>query len=386
MSLEFFVIVFVIITSVLWYLKRGSSTKTMRRTQKTVAQRSQLSTAKIRSINTVIQAPVRLIPEINNNQNSVVKNSNDLMNFTLLPFDALDRNQQQKINEISQCCRQPNPLLLNLTSGELEAKELISLIKSDPEMTAKIINTVNSSLFSLRQPIESIHHAIIFMGVTSVRSIALQFILQQSVPFKDEAQSAAYKRIWLSSYIASSLVFLIAKHLNKENAAELSTLCLLTSLGDMTMLSYQPSIANTYMGKTSLLERVESVQSSLGLNSAVIGKALAEQWQLPKSIVSGLANSLSPLINNKLNRVMPHEEAKNTLLCYLACRLGDLIAFEGVSDIFKVENEGLAALSSSDFAYIQTNIEQLELEQISQLFRDPSFISKAKRLIAQVVA
>ena len=83
MSLEFFVIVFVIITSVLWYLKRGSSTKTMRRTQKTVAQRSQLSTAKIRSINTVIQAPVRLIPEINNNQNSVVKNSNDLMNFTL---------------------------------------------------------------------------------------------------------------------------------------------------------------------------------------------------------------------------------------------------------------------------------------------------------------
>ena len=224
------------------------------------------------------------------------------------------------------------------------------------------------------------------MGVTSVRSIALQFILQQSVPFKDEAQSAAYKRIWLSSYIASSLVFLIAKHLNKENAAELSTLCLLTSLGDMTMLSYQPSIANTYMGKTSLLERVESVQSSLGLNSAVIGKALAEQWQLPKSIVSGLANSLSPLINNKLNRVMPHEEAQNTLLCYLACRLGDLIAFEGVSDIFKVENEGLAALSSSDFAYIQTNIEQLELEQISQLFRDPSFTSKAKRLIAQVVA
>jgi HD-like signal output (HDOD) protein len=386
MSLEIFVIVIIIITSLLWYLKRGKGNRRISRTQNIVAKRSQSPAANIRSISSPIQVPVRLIPEANSGINNLANNSNDFLNFTLLPFDILNRKQQQKINEMSQCCRQPNPLLLSLTKSELEAKELITLIKSDAEMTAKILNTVNSSLFSLQQPIESIHHAIVFMGATAVRNIAIQFILQQSLSFKDEAQAAAYKKIWVSSYLASSLVFLLAKHLDKENAAELSTLCLLMSLGDMTMLSYKPSIASSYLSQTSLFERVQNEQISLDVNSSVIGKALAEQWQLPKSIVEGIGSSLIPLVNDKLISVMPLEEAQNTLLCYLSCRLGDLIAFGGVRDIFQGESNGIDALSSVDFMYVQTNIEQLGLEKISQLFQDPSFVNKAKRLIAQIGA
>ncbi|MGB1261952.1 MAG: HDOD domain-containing protein [Cognaticolwellia sp.] len=323
---------------------------------------------------------MRLIPEVD----SDVNHSNDLLDFTLLPFDILNKNQQQKINDMRDCCRQPNPLLQSLTTSELEAKELIDLIKSDAEMTAKIINTVNSSLFSLQQPIESIHHAIVFMGVTAVRSIAIQFILQQSLSFKNDAQAAAYQKIWLSSYIASSMVFLLAKHLDKENAAELSTLCLLMSLGDMTMLSYQPSIAESYLTQNSLFERVRDGQLLLDLNSSVIGKVLAEQWQLPKSIVDGIGNSLTPLVSDKLSNVLPLEEAQNALLCYLSCRLGDLIAFNGVKDIFHVENGSIEALSGVDFFYVQSNIDQLGLEKVSQLFQDPSFVSKARLLIAHI--
>ena len=135
-----------------------------------------------------------------------------------------------------------------------------------------------------------------------------------------------------------------------------------------------------------MFERVQNGQITLDVNSSVIGKALAEQWQLPKSIVDGIGNSLIPLVNNKLISAMPLEEAQNTLLCYLSCRLGDLIAFEEVRDIFQSENNGLDALSSVDFMYVQTNIEQLSLEKISQLFQDPSFVNKAKRLIAQIGA
>lgn len=388
MSLQMYLIAFVIVTSFLWFINRGKSNKKANRTKHIAAKRSKLTTPKIRSITTEQHAQLRLVPEvgaaINNELGNEIKNSNDFLNFTLMPFDICNRSQQKKINEMSKCCRQPNPLLLSLTKNELEPKELIALIKSDAEMTAKIINTVNSSLFSLRQPIESIHHAIVFMGVTAVRNIALQFVLQQSLSFKDEAQATAYKNIWISSYIASSLVFLLAKHLEKENAAELSTLCLLMSLGDMTMLSYEPSIAHLYLNQHSLFERVQQEQLTLEINSSIIGKALAEQWQLPKSIIEGIGNNLAPLVSDKLISALPLEEAQNTLLCYLSCRLGDLIAFEGVTDIFQIENGGVKAFNSIDFSNVQKNIDQLGLDTISHIFRDPSFISKANRLIAQI--
>lgn len=72
------------------------------------------------------------------------------------------------------------------------------------------------------------------------------------------------------------------------------------------------------------------------------------------------------------------------MLCYLSCRLGDLIAFEGVTDIFQIENGGVKAFNSIDFSNVQKNIDQLGLDTISHIFRDPSFISKANRLIAQI--
>ncbi|MDX2369368.1 MAG: HDOD domain-containing protein [Colwellia sp.] len=374
------VIVFVIIFSISWYFIHGKNSSKKKRSQSLDKKIKQLSSAKLQGMTGSIQEQEYLIPK----ESDVVKIPDEFLNFKLLRFDDLNDKQQQEIDEMSHCTRQPNPLLLTLTQSEIEPKELMDLIKSDAEMTAKIINTVNSSLFALRQPIESIQHAIVFMGVAAVKSIAIQFILQQSISFQDKAQAAAYKKIWISSYLASSFVFLLAKHLDKENAAELSTLCLLVCLGDMTMFSYKPSMANLYLNHTSLYERVRDEQLSLGTNAAVIGKVLAERWQLPKSIVEGIGNSLNPLVNNTLNRDQPIEEFQNTLLCYFSCRLGDLVAFEGVRDIFQVGDDGVETLNGLDFYYVQTSVEQAGLEKISQLFRDQSFISKAKKLIAQI--
>lgn len=373
--------IFVIVFITFWRLNQSKYKRKYSRVNNAATnKRKHRPTAQLHSSTTNIQLQPPLIP----NANSLVDISDEFLNFTLQPFDQHNEKQQQNIAKMSQCCRQPNPLLSSLTKGDLEPKALIELIKSDAEMTAKIINTVNSSLFSLRQPIESIHHAIVFMGVNAVRSIAIQFILQQSLTFEDQAQAEAYQKIWVSSYLASTFVFLLAKHLDKENAAELSTLCLLMSLGDMTMLSYQPSLANIYLGKRSLYERVKETQQAFNTNSSVIGATLAQNWQLPTSIVQGISQNLQPLVSDKLVSELPHEEAQNTLLCYLACRLGDAVAFDGIRDIFKVGDNDAEALNRIDLYYVQSNIEQLGLGTISQLFTDQSFLSKANKLVEQI--
>lgn len=307
----------------------------------------------------------------------------DFLTFNLLLSDKLDDKQQQIVLDISQSFRKPHPLLLPLTQGAFEPNELFELIKTDAEMTVKILNAVNSPLFSLRQPITNINHAIIFLGITQVKNIALQFAVQNNMEFKDKAQNEAYKKLWAASYLASSFCLLFAKEMNEENPAELSTHCLLSYLGDLAVLSYKPSIAGFYLDDYTLFERTKIFQSSVGINTAVVGKYLAQQWQLPQSIETGIGYSILPLVDGTTDIALSGEQLRQTLLCYLSCRLGDLIAFGGIRDMSKINELSFDALGEVEFYYTQKNLNKAGLEKINALIADVSFRKKLNKVIEQ---
>ena len=307
----------------------------------------------------------------------------DFLTFKLIPSEKLDDKQQNIVAEISQSFRKPHPLLLPLTQGTFEPNELFDLIKTDAEMTAKILNAVNSPLFALRQPITNINHAIIFLGITQVKNIALQFAVQNDMQFEDKLQNEAYKKLWTASYLASSFCLLFAKEMGEDNAAELSTLCLLSYLGDLAILSYKPSIAGYYLDDYTLYERTKVFQSTIGTNAAVVGKHLAQQWQLPQSIEAGIDYSLLLLTNGTAEKELSGEQLRQILLCYLSCRLGDLVAFGDVRDISKLEEVSFEALGEVEFYYTQENIKKAGLDKINKVIADETFKKKVNKVIEQ---
>jgi len=320
---------------------------------------------------------------VTTNEQPEVELPTDFLTFKLFLSDNLDAKQQQTVVDISQSFRKPHPLLLPLTRGAFEPNELFDLIKTDAEMTVKILNAVNSPLFSLRQPITNINHAIIFLGITQVKNIALQFAVQSNMTFTDKAQNEAYKKLWAASYLASSFCLLLAKEMNEENPAELSTHCLLSYLGDLAVLSYKPSMAGFYLDDYTLFERTKIFQTSIGINTAVVGKHLVQQWQLPKSIETGIDYSILPLVDGMAGKALSNEQLRHTLLCYLSCRLGDLIAFGGMRDIAKINKLSFESLGEVEFYYTQKNLIETGLEKINDLIADASFRKKLNKIIEQ---
>lgn len=307
----------------------------------------------------------------------------DFLNLSLITSEKLDDNQQKVVKEISQSFRKPHPLLLPLTQGGFEPNELFDLIKTDAEMTAKILNVVNSPLFSLRQSITNINHAIIFLGISQVKNIALQLAVQNNLKFTDDAQSKAYKKLWAASYLASSFCLLLAKEVNEENAAELSTHCLLSYLGDLAILSYKPSIAGFYLDDYGLFERTKVFQKTLNINTAVIGTTLAQQWRLPSTIVNGIDNSLLSLTNSATESVGSSEQLRHILLCYISCRLADLVAFGDLRDCSELNVLSFEALGEVEFYYTQAQIRNAGLDKINALVIDTNFRKKMNRIIEQ---
>jgi len=307
----------------------------------------------------------------------------DFLAFKLYLPETLDDEQQEVIQDIIQSFRKPHPLLIPLIRGGFEPNELFDLIKTDAEMTAKVLNVVNSPLFSLRQPITNINHAIIFLGITQVKNIATQLAVQHNLKLTDQAQNDAYKNLWMASYLASSFCLLLAKEVGEENAAELSTHCLLSYLGDLAILPYRPSVAGFYLDDYSLFERAKVFQETMGINTAVVGKSLAQQWQLPKTIETGIEYSLSPLINGAVNKGLSAETLRHILLCYISCRLADLVAFGSLrrlseSKVLSFEDTGIV-----EFYYTQNNINKAGLDKINTLLNDVSFRKKINKIIEQ---
>ncbi|NMP31181.1 HDOD domain-containing protein [Thalassotalea sp. M1531] len=309
----------------------------------------------------------------------------EFLDFSLSSYKALTSAHSAEIEAMLADFSKPHPLMLKLTSGIFEQKELSELIKSDPDITAKILTVVNSSQFSLQQPIKDINHAIIFLGVTQVKNIALQFAMQNSVEFSHPAQAKAYQKIWSASYLASQLALLLSKSLGKENASELSTLCLLLYLGDLVLLSAKPELAENYLAKNSFFKRLGNTQNIAKTNAAVVGYMLAKVWKLPTTMAEDMRYQYRPFTNSLASAKLEEEQVKDLMLCYIVCRLSDLVVFQGHAEGISFEALDFKKSNNLEFYHLAKNVSADRLSEIAKELQANNFTVKARELIARAV-
>jgi HD-like signal output (HDOD) protein len=149
----------------------------------------------------------------------------------------------------------------------------------------------------------------------------------------------------------------------------------------MAMLSNQALLADDYLLSKSLFERVEKSQNAYGFNSAIVGKAMAQEWALPDSIINGIGNSLLTLCNASLGDDASNDEIQDNLLCYIACRFGDFFAFDGMKDISVMSGLGQKHDDPIEFHYLQNKINLSELQEINGILTDIAFIRKVNTLL-----
>ncbi|MDT0595049.1 HDOD domain-containing protein [Glaciecola petra] len=288
---------------------------------------------------------------------------------------------KQKIIDSIQTIRKPHPMLNALASTDPDPKQLYDIVRTDPELVAKVINVANSPLFGLSKPITNVNHAVVYLGVVQVKNIATHFALQETTNFKNEQQRKAYERIWCASFIASNIALLIGKELNFENPAELSTRCQLSYLGDISILFSRATTAKYYLTENlSLYERVKHAKKSVGADAATIGKLLALQWKLPESISQGIANSLLPLTNQLDDTELKEEQIKEILLCYYCCRMADLLVFNQKESIFELTDYHYEHCGIIEFYHFEAQLEQYGMQRLANLIHSAGFKKRIQNI------
>jgi len=222
----------------------------------------------------------------------------------------------------------PPRSLQQLLSPEFVARassaELSDLVMGEPLIAAKVLSSVNSPLYGLHRPVTNIGQAVTFLGISSVRSLCLQYMLTEAFkPTLAEAQKA-FDAIWKASAIASELAVRLGKMLNLPDQASMSTQVVLGFVGQLATASLIPTAGMPRWLGRDWLERARLEQELLGLNAVEIGGLLMKSWELPAALVDDV-NDMGRLLVTPPAAIEP-ERLPRIALGYLCAHLGEGLA------------------------------------------------------------
>ncbi|MGD9690210.1 MAG: HDOD domain-containing protein [Phycisphaerales bacterium] len=176
--------------------------------------------------------------------------------------------------------------VLELTRDEnVSFKDLASTITSDIGLTSKVLKTVNSSFYGLRKPCSSINQAIVMLGLSAVKSLALGFSLVSAIS-RVNGKGFDIQSYWRRSLVAGISAKCVAAESGIGSDEECFLGGLLQDIGVMALLI---SLGDDYArvlaaaGNHHQLSRYEL--QTLDVTHADVGALLATRWRLPDELV-----------------------------------------------------------------------------------------------------
>lgn len=174
-------------------------------------------------------------------------------------------------------------------SEDSTVNELAELIRQDPALVMKLLQTVNTSAFGLGRSVSTVEEATKMLGLKSIQTLALAFCLSNAMTDQcgDAFEMDAY---WRRSVYAATAAQEVAKTTKSCEPHEAFTAGLLEDIGVLAMAC---TIGGPYLQITkvagrnhSALDRLE--RKNLRVSHAVVGAMLAQHWNLGPALVSAI--------------------------------------------------------------------------------------------------
>lgn len=184
-------------------------------------------------------------------------------------------------------------------SNDVDIPEIARVITRDPALSSKILKTVNSSFYGRPQPVSTVSHALVILGLQSVKTLVLGFSLVSNLSGRKKPGRAGrgfdHMRYWRRSVYAATAAKIVGSRAKVVSHEELFLATLLSDIGqlvlDQVLGEEYGALCDGARGHDEVTERE---RSRLGLTHAEAGGVLAESWKLPPLLSQPLAGHHSP--------------------------------------------------------------------------------------------
>jgi diguanylate cyclase (GGDEF)-like protein len=165
-----------------------------------------------------------------------------------------------------------------------DIREISEIISSDAPLSVEVLKAANSPFYGLLTPVTSVHQAMLFLGLNTVRNLALSFSLLKRFASKRKT-AFDYNRFSKDSLIAALACKLIAEKACPQHAEDAFFLGLFQNIGMLIMAESMPDQYEKaiweYKSDAAACHVVED--RILGVNHMQVGEYVIHAWGLPAS-------------------------------------------------------------------------------------------------------
>lgn len=180
-------------------------------------------------------------------------------------------------------------------SGDADIKELVSLIESDPALSARVLAMCRRSDVGARG-VTTVSRAVLLMGFEAVRAAMLSLEVIECIGPAADGHTTGFDRrqIWLHSLAAACCAEWLSERLGRDPGApepgEAFLCALLHDLGKIALDRLMPkSFARAIeICRAERIDIAEAERRILGLDHHTVGKRLAEHWGLAHAIADSI--------------------------------------------------------------------------------------------------
>lgn len=168
-------------------------------------------------------------------------------------------------------------------------RDFEEIIQMDPVLVSVLLKLVNSPFFGLKDKVDSISKAVVYVGMKNLRNLVAVEGLRNM--FNDEgADGFSRQRLWLHSATVAILSDMIGKRIFGDAREDLFLAGILHDIGliaiDQVAGEELRAACRLYQAEKKSL--IDCERELVGADHAEVGFKLAKEWKMPADVITAI--------------------------------------------------------------------------------------------------
>lgn len=170
-------------------------------------------------------------------------------------------------------------------------QQIADAIHSDPGLVVRVLSTVNSAAYGLRNPVRDLSHAVRMMGRSELESLVLAIAVRGAVPSTNKPGFES-NRFWTTAAQRATFARILAQELHPGTMSQSFTIGLLQDIAIPVIATGHPErygrvLERWHTDSGCSLHDLEAEE--FGWSHSEVGGLLGSSWHLPELLTASIA-------------------------------------------------------------------------------------------------
>ncbi len=223
----------------------------------------------------------------------------------LVNFDVQKKRQDliKKIEDLPPLPASAQQVLSIVASDPKDISRLEETISHDMNLTSQLLKVANSAAYYPEAKINTVQRAIVYLGFSQVRNIALSLSMSSFLRLKKKNRLFDLEKFWIHSIATAMIARILSFELDMEEPEVYFTAGLLHDIGRAAMNAcFQEELNNAIRYAEEEELSLLAAERHFDMPHNMIGAWLVKNWKLPAIYVRAVATHHLSVKNKNTNK------------------------------------------------------------------------------------